>query len=105
MLLLHPRPDMVFSQTNDASLECFGRTREELVGKLKLTDLLTSASKEIFLSSYLQLNGKDLVRNLELDILCKNGSTLTMLLNANAVKDSGGRLIMSRYVMFDVTKQ
>jgi len=96
-------PDGMFIQINNTGLEWFGRTREEVVGKMRFTDLLTSADEKNFLKSYQHFKECGWIRDLELDLTRKDGTILTVLLSANAIKDSGGRFVMSRSIMFDIT--
>ena len=96
-------PDGVFIQINDTGLNWLGRTREEVVGKMRFTDLLTPASGKIFLESYLRFKECGWVRDLQLEIAREDGTSLSVLLNATAIKDTAGRFVMSRSMMFDIT--
>lgn len=97
-------PDGVFIQINDAGLRLLGRNREETVGKMKVTDLFTSQSGEIFLESYQQLKENGWLHDLELEVLHKEGGSLTVLLSGNAIKDATGRFVTSRFVMLDISE-
>jgi PAS domain S-box-containing protein len=96
-------PDGVFIQINDTGLNWLGRTREEVVGKMKFTDLLTPASGKTFLESYQRFKEDSWLRDLQLEIARKDGTSLSVLLNASAIKDAAGRFVMSRSMMFDIT--
>ena len=96
-------PDGVFTQINDAGLKWLGRTREEVVGKMRLTDLLTPASGKTFLESYQRLKECGWLRDLQLELAREDGTSLSVLLNATAIKDAAGRFVMSRSIMFDIT--
>ena len=89
-------PDSVFVQINDTGLKWLGRTREEVVGKMRFTDLLTPASGKIFLESYPRFKERGWVRDLEFEIAREDGTSLFVLLNAT------GRFVMSRSMMFDI---
>ena len=93
----------VFIQINDEGLRLFGRTREEIVEKVRLADLLTPTSGKVFLESYQQLKESGWVHALQLEIMHKNGTNLSVLLNANAINDAAGRFVMSRSITFDIT--
>ena len=92
-------PDSVFVQINDTGLKWLGRTREEVVGKMRFTDLLTPASGETFLENYPRLNDHGWLYDLQLEIAREDGTSLSVLLNATAIKDAAGRFVMSRSVM------
>ena len=96
-------PDGVFVQINDIGLKWLGRTREEVVGKMRFTDLLTPASGKTFLESYPHFKERGWVHNLEFEIARGDGTSLSVLLNATAIKDAAGRFVMSRSMMFDIT--
>ncbi len=96
-------PDSVLTQINDEGLQLLGRTREEIVGQMRFTDLLTPTSGKVFLESYQQLKESGWIRDLQLEIMHKNGMNLSVLLNANAINDAAGRFVMSRSIMFDIT--
>ena len=97
--------DSMFVQINDSGLNWLGRTREEVVGKMRFTDLLTPASSKSFMESYAGFKECGWLHNLQLEIARKDGTSLPVLLNANAAKDAAGRLVMSRSMMFGITPQ
>ncbi|MDO8262717.1 MAG: response regulator [Gallionella sp.] len=96
-------PDSMFVQINDTGLKLLGRTREEVVGKMMFTELLTPASGKTFLESYTRFKECGWLRDLQLEIARKDGTRLSVLLNATAVKDAAGRFVMSRSMMIDIT--
>lgn len=96
-------PDSVFVQINDTGLKWLGRTREEVVGKMRFIDLLTPESIKIFLESYQRFKESGWMRDLQLEIAREDGTNLSVLLNATAIKDAAGRFMMSRSMMFDIT--
>jgi len=93
----------VFIQINDTGLNWLGRTREEVVGKMRFTDLLAPASRKTFLESYQHFKECGWIRDLELEIAREDGTSLFVLLNATAIKDAASRFVMSRSMMFDIT--
>ena len=96
-------PDGVFLQINDIGLMWLGHTREEVVGKMRFADLLTPASGKTFQESYPRLKECGWLRDLQLEITREDGTCLSVLLSANAIKDAAGRFVMSRSMIFDVT--
>ena len=94
----------VFLQINDTALKLLGCTRDDMIGKMKFADWLTSAGKDSFLKSYQQLKESGLIRNLELEVSGKDGAILNVLLNAIAIKDAHNNFVMSRFVMVDCTE-
>jgi len=96
-------PDSVFVQINDTGLKWLGRTREEVVGKMKFTDLLTPESVKTFVESYQRFKESGLMRDLQLEIAREDGTNQSVLLNTTAIKDAAGRFVMSRSMIFDTT--
>src|SRR5574340_349950 len=96
-------PDGVFVRINDTGLKWLGRTREEVLGKVKFIDLLTAASGKTFLESYQHFKECGWLDDLQLEIAGADGTNLSVLLSATAIKDAAGRFVMSRFVMFDIS--
>lgn len=95
--------DGMFVQINDSGLEWLGRTRDEIVGNMRFTDLLTTAGGETFLKYHLKLKEGEPIRDLSIEITRGDGTNLSVLLCANAIKDAGGRFLLSRSILFDIT--
>jgi PAS domain S-box-containing protein len=92
-----------FVRINDTELSWLGYTREELLGKMRFADLLTSKSRELFQRNYLAFLEIGWVQDLEFDMVRKDGSVMPVILNASAVKDAEGNYLMSRTTIFDIT--
>ena len=95
--------DGVFVQINDTELQWLGLIREEVVGKIRFADLLTPASNKIFQEIYPHFKERGWAHDLEFEIARTDGTSLFVLLNATAIKDTAGHFIMSRSTMFDIT--
>ena len=72
--------DGLFMGINDTELAWLGYAREEVVGKMNATDLMTPASGEIFRENYPAFKDSGRLENLELAIVRKDGSILPVLL-------------------------
>ncbi len=94
--------DGVFVQINDTELTWLGFTREEVIGKIRFSDLLTAASEKTYRENEQHFRENGWIRNLELEIRSKEGTTLRALLSSNALKVNG-RFVMSRSIIFDIT--
>jgi PAS domain S-box-containing protein len=97
-------PDGVFVQINEAGLKLLDRTNEEIVGVMRITDLLTAAGNEVFQESYQRLKESGHLHDIELDFLNKEGGRMPVLLSGNAIRDAAGRFASSRFVMFDLAE-
>jgi PAS domain S-box-containing protein len=92
-------------QMNDTELRWIGYRREEVVGRIRLVDLLPRASAERFERAFQRLKEHGQVRDVEIEIRRKDGSVFPALLSAAAVRDASGRFLESRASVFDVTRR
>jgi PAS domain S-box-containing protein len=95
----------VFVRVNDTELRWLGYTRDELIGKMKITDLLASNSVETAKDYFARFQSQGFVRNIEMQLVCKDGAILPVLVSAIDVRDSQGNYLMSRSTLFDVTER
>src|ERR1019366_9570807 len=80
--------DGVLVQVNDTELSWLGYTREETIGKLKFSDLLTPESVKTFQESFPKFKEQGAIRDLEFEMVRKDGTTLPVLLSATAITRS-----------------
>jgi len=97
--------DGVFVRINDAELSWLGYSREEIIGRKKFPDLLTAESVGVYRMSFPALKERGWVRDLEFEMVRKDGTIMPVLLNATALKDSAGNFLMSRSTIFDITER
>lgn len=95
----------VIVRINDTELQWLGYARDEVVEKLKFSDLVTSASLRTFQRNFPQFLERGWVQDLEFDLVRKDGSVFTALLNATAIYDASGHYLMSRSTLFDITER
>jgi diguanylate cyclase (GGDEF)-like protein/PAS domain S-box-containing protein len=95
--------DGVFVEINRTELEWLGYARDEVIGKLKITDLFTPASVETFREKFPRFMKDGFVRDVELDLIRKDGSTLPVLVGATAIRDADGNYVKSRSIVYDNT--
>ncbi|MBF0343597.1 MAG: response regulator [Nitrospirae bacterium] len=97
--------DGVFIKINDTELNWLGYTKEEVVGRLNFSYILTTEGLKTFEYNFPLLKQRGWVRDLEYEMIRKDGSTLLVLLNSTAVKDNNGCFIMSRSTLYDITER
>jgi PAS domain S-box-containing protein len=97
--------DGVFVRVNDTELRWLGYTRDELIGKKKITELLTSESRATFQDNFPRFMSDGSLRDLELQLVRKDGSVLPVLISTTAVLDPQGNFVMSRSVLYDITER
>ncbi len=79
-----------------------GYSREEMIGRQVLS-FYHPDSVSAALRAFEQFKTTGIVRNVELQIKRKDGSTLDVLLNATAVRDQQGKVLYSRSSWSDIT--
>ena len=93
----------VYVEINDTELNWLGRTRDEVIGRLRFSDILKPEERAFFDDRYRQFVADGWVRDIEYQLLSKDGTTRQVLLSATASKNSEGRFVMSRATVYDIT--
>ena len=88
---------------NDTELRMLGYTREEVVGRLHIRDLLTEGGWALFQRVYPGFLQTGHLRNLEVDFSRKDGSEFPALISAIAKLDAEGRFRHSLSTVVDNT--
>lgn len=96
-------PDATFLQINQTELTWLGYTPEEVVGKLKFSDVISSRSLPVLEANFPLLKQRGWVHDLEFEMKRKDGSTFMVLLNATAVVDDNGQFVRTRSTLVDIT--
>ncbi|MEW6543396.1 MAG: PAS domain S-box protein [Nitrospirota bacterium] len=95
--------DGVFVAINDTELQWLGYTRDQVIGNMKASDFLTPESQAIFHATFPRFKAEGSVRDLEFEMVRKDGTILPVLLNATAIMDAEGKYVSSRSTVFDIT--
>ncbi len=93
----------VFTAINDTELKWLGYTREQVIGKLRMSDVLTPASLSLFVSHFEQLKRAGDAPAIEFDLVVKDGGTLAVAASATAVYDAAGNFVSSRSTLHDIS--
>jgi PAS domain S-box-containing protein len=94
----------VLIHINQTELDWLGYTREELIGR-PFTDLITQESRAIFQANFPTFKQRGWVRDLEFELIRKDGTTFPGLISATAIYDPAGQYVMSRSTVMDVTER
>ena len=97
--------DGVIANINDTGLAWLGYARDEVVGKIKFDKLLTPESLQTCQECFAQLKEQGFARDVEIEIIRKDGTIFTGLINATVIYDTRGNYRMSRSTMFDITER
>lgn len=89
---------------NDTQVNWLGYPRGELMGR-HLTDFLTPRSGRLFNKQFPKFKERGWVRDLEIQLIRRDGSCLPVLLSATAIRDSDGQFVMTRTTLYDLTER
>lgn len=87
---------------NETELEMLGYGQDELLGK-KFSELLTAKGLETFQDNFPGFQQRGWVRDLEFQLIRKDGTLLPVSLNSTAIHDAQGNYLMSRSAILDIT--
>jgi PAS domain S-box-containing protein len=92
-----------FIQINDTELAWLGYTRDEVVGRMKFSDLLKADGRKAFQESFPGFKERGRLQDMEYDLVRKDGTVFPVLLSATILKDEAGNYLMSRATVYDIT--
>ncbi|HXJ79143.1 MAG TPA: PAS domain S-box protein, partial [Candidatus Methylomirabilis sp.] len=95
----------VFVRINDTELTWLGYAREDVIGKVKFRDLLAPRSLPTFEAEFSRLKTGGAVRDIEFDLVRRDGTILPVLVSATAITDPDGNYLMSRSMVYDMTER
>ena len=93
-----------FIQVNETTLAMLGKTRDEVLYKLRPADFFDEAGREVFRASFPDFIKRGHIGPIEFNLLRGDGQQLRVSVVATALWDEEGRFLRSRSVMFDVTE-
>jgi diguanylate cyclase (GGDEF)-like protein/PAS domain S-box-containing protein len=96
--------DGTILRMNETGLNWLGRTRDAVIGKLKLPDVLTPEGQALFAETFQKFKAEGSVSNLDFDLVSLDGELRRVNASATAVTGPDGQFLMSRSVMFDITE-
>ena len=88
---------------NDVELEWLGYARDEVVGKMRITDLMLPQRLDWFEEKFARLKERDSLHDLEYEMRRKDGTTFLVLVNVAAIKDTNGQFLRSHASVFNVS--
>jgi PAS domain S-box-containing protein len=97
--------DGFYVRVNDTELRWLGYTREEIVRRKRFSELLLPSSIETFSMEFARLKERGIGRELEVDLMRKDGTILHVSLNATVINDRKGNFLTTRATMHDITER
>jgi PAS domain S-box-containing protein len=89
---------------NDLELRWLGYHRDEVVGKMHVSQLLAPESLPIFHEHFPRIQAGLEIENVEVFFRRKDGTTFPALLSATAARDYSGRFLHSRTMVIDLSR-
>lgn len=88
---------------NGTELRRLGYSREAIVGQINFIDIVTPTDRGKFEKSFSLLKELGRINDLELELICSDGSILPVSLNATVLYDVDGSFLLSRNTSYDIT--
>jgi diguanylate cyclase (GGDEF)-like protein/PAS domain S-box-containing protein len=95
--------DGLILNINHTELQWLGYDKEEVVGKMKITDFLNEKGKQQFKQDYTKFIAAGHIQDLEIELIGKQDSSRLVSINATSIKDQDGNLVKTRSVAHDIT--
>jgi diguanylate cyclase (GGDEF)-like protein/PAS domain S-box-containing protein len=96
--------DGVCVRVNDTQVNWLGYPRNELIGK-RFSDFLTPRSARVFGKAFPLIKQRGWVRDIELQLVRRDGNSMPVLLSATAVSDAEGQFVMTRTTLYDLSER
>ncbi len=90
-----------FLRINDTALQWLGYERHEVIGR-HIHDFLTPQSQQLFDECYPRFQETGWVKDLDFELVAKDGTVFPVLLSSMAVRDGQGNYLCSRTTIFDM---
>ena len=88
---------------NDTELGWLGYARDEVVGRMRMTDLMAPQWHDQFATKFALLKQQGRLNDVEYEMRRKDGTTFPVLVNVLAVYDADGRFVHSRASVIDIS--
>lgn len=90
---------------NNTELEWLGYKSEEVVDTLYFTDVITAECAKVMKQTFPVFKQEGKLKDIEFDLIRKNGTIFPVILNSTAIYDKNGKYIKSRSTIFDNTER
>lgn len=97
--------DGLFIQMNDTELSWLGYERDDVIGKMRITDILADTFKPVFNNAFPIYRKRGYAYDIEYEFIRQDGTAFPVLLNSTVVYDDDGNFSMSRATVFDITER
>ncbi|MEW6067651.1 MAG: HD domain-containing phosphohydrolase [Nitrospirota bacterium] len=98
-------PDGLILEVNNTWLKMLGYERDEVVGKMNFTDLLTENAEQAFRSAFAELKEQGFLLNKQRDLKRKDGALLPVIVNSTAIYDEKSNFLKSRSIIRNISSR
>ena len=93
----------LFLRINDTELSWLGYRREEVVGRMRFSDLLDERGRAAFKQNFPQFLANGYLYDREYELYGKDGRAIPVLISATASRNESGAIMTSRSVVYNIT--
>lgn len=93
-----------FIRINDTALTWLGCRREDVIGKMRFSDLLDRDGAQRHWKNRSLLVAQGYLYDVEYELVTKDGRRMPVLISSTAIRDDNGAFLMSRSVAYDITE-
>ena len=97
--------DGLIISMNRTELNWLGYSADEVIGRMPIAKIITEESHRTFLKNFPEFKRRGQLSDLEMDFVRKDGTVLSVLLNATAIRNADGEYVTSRSVVVDITER
>ncbi|HOS48314.1 MAG TPA: PAS domain S-box protein [Bacteroidia bacterium] len=92
-------------EMNDTELRWLGYTKDEVINKLKATDIVLWEDASTFNKKFNELKKDGSISDIELTMIRKDGTIFPVAMSASALYDTEGNFLSSRSTCFDISER
>ena len=97
--------DGIIIEINQTEVEWLGYTREELIGKVHVSELYDAYNRARFETLFNNLKVQGSVKNIELNLMTKSNEVVPVLFNSKAIYDATGNFSHSISTVYNFTER
>lgn len=97
--------DGIVVRINDTELGWLGRARDDVVGRMRFSEMLSAESLPIFERLFPLFKAQGRVDNVELELVRNDDTVLPVLLSATGDKGEDARFVMGRAILYDISER
>jgi len=98
-------PDGTLLEINNTELRWLGYRREEVIGKMKLIDLLDEGSLPSYEVAFERLKHEGHIEGVELELVRRDGTTFPVRINSTVLYDAAGNFLQTRATVRDISQE